>query len=89
MALGVKSPPANAEDVRDKDLIPGSRSSPGEGYGNPLQYACLETPMGRGAWWASVHGIAQEFDTTEANGQQQQVEGWSKFMKQLFSHIGQ
>ena len=32
--------------------------SPGEGYGNPLEYSCLENPMGRGAWWATVHGVA-------------------------------
>ena len=37
--------------------IPGSGRSPGEGNGNPLQYSCLENPMDRGAWWATVHGI--------------------------------
>ena len=36
-------------------LIPGSGRSPGEGNGNPLQYSCLENPMDRGAWWATVH----------------------------------
>ena len=39
--------------------IPGSRSSPGEGNGNALQYSCLENPMDRGAWWATVHGAAK------------------------------
>ena len=38
---------------------------PGEGNGNPLQYSSLEIPMGRGAWWAIVHGVAKELDTTE------------------------
>ena len=38
----------------------------GEGSGTPLQYSCLENPMGRGAWWAAVHGVAGESDTTEA-----------------------
>ena len=39
--------------------IPGSGRSPGEGNGNPLQYTCLENPMHRGAWWATVHGVAK------------------------------
>ena len=55
----VKNPPANAGDIRDGALIPESRSSPGGGQGNPLQYSCLENPMDRGAWWATVHGIAK------------------------------
>ena len=40
-------------------LIPGSGRSPGEGNGNPLQYSCLENPMDRRAWWATVHGVAK------------------------------
>ena len=43
----------------DLGLIPGTGRSPGEGNGNPLQYSCLENPMGRGAWWAAVHGVAR------------------------------
>ena len=43
----------------DLSLIPGSRRSPGEGNGNPLQYSCLENPMGRGTWRATLHGIAR------------------------------
>ena len=39
--------------------IPGSGRSPGEGNGNLLQYSCLENPMDRGAWWATVHGVAE------------------------------
>ena len=45
MALVVKNPSANAGDVRDAGLLPGSGRSPGEGYGNPLQYSCLENSM--------------------------------------------
>ena len=40
-------------------MIPGLGRSPGEGNGNPLQYPCLENPMGGGAWWATVHGVAK------------------------------
>ena len=48
---------------RRLDLIPGSGKSPGQGNGNPLQYSCLENPMDRGAWWATVHGIAESYMT--------------------------
>ena len=54
-----KEPPANAGDIRDTNLIPGSGRSPGGGHGNPPQYSCLENPMDRGAWWAAVHGVAK------------------------------
>ena len=51
----VKNLPANAGDIRDEGLIPGLGRSPGGGHGNPLQYSCLENPMGRGAWQGTVH----------------------------------
>ena len=50
VALMIKNLPANAGDLREADLIPGSRISPGGGHGNPLQCSCLENPMDRGAW---------------------------------------
>ena len=56
VAQMVKHPPANAGDP---GLIPGSGRSPGEGNGNPLQYSCLENSMDRGAWQATVHGVAK------------------------------
>ena len=43
----------------DLGSIPGSGRSPGEGHGNPLQYSCLGNSMDRGAWWATVHGVAR------------------------------
>ena len=43
----------------DVDLIPGLGRSPGEGNGNPFQYSCLENPMDKGAWQATVHGVAK------------------------------
>ena len=55
----VKNPSANARDVRDAGLIPGSGKSPGGGNGNWPQYSCLENSMDRGAWWATVHGAAK------------------------------
>ena len=57
VALVVKNLSANADDTRDEGLIPGSRRSPRGGHGNPLQYSCLDNPMDRGVWWATVHGI--------------------------------
>ena len=65
MALVVRNPPANAGDIRDVGLIPGSGRSPGGGHSNPLQYSRLENPMDRGAWRATAHGVT-ELDTTEA-----------------------
>ena len=50
---------ASAYNARDPGSIPGSGRSPGEGNGNPFQYCCLENPMGGGAWWAAVHGVAK------------------------------
>ena len=52
----VKNLPDNAGDV---SCISGSGRSPGEGNGNPLQYSCLENPMDRGVWWATVHGLTK------------------------------
>ena len=61
MALVVKNPSANAEDIEDVGSIPESGRSPGGGHGNPLQYSCRENPMDRGAWWATVHRVAQSW----------------------------
>ena len=57
----VKNLPANAGNTRDAGLIPGSGRFPGGGHGNPLQYSCLENPMDRRAWRATVHGVAKNW----------------------------
>ena len=57
VALVIKNLPANAGDVRDTVSIPGSGRTPGGGHGNPLQYPCLENPVDRGAWWATVRAV--------------------------------
>ena len=61
VALVVKKLPASAGDVRDMGSVPGLRRFPGGGYGNPLQYSRLENFKDRGAWWATVHGVAKSW----------------------------
>jgi len=55
----VKNPPAHVGDTGYVGLIPGLGLSPGGGHSNPLQYSCLDNPMGREAWWAIVHRVAK------------------------------
>ena len=55
----MKNLPVNARGTKGVGSIPGLRSSPGEGNGNPLQHSCLEKPMGRGVWRATVHGVTR------------------------------
>ena len=64
VALAVKKTPANAGDIRDVASVPGSGRSSGGGHGNPLQYSCLENPIDRGAWQATVHSFT-ELDKAE------------------------
>ena len=61
----VKNLPANGGNSRDMGSISGSGRSSGEGNGNPLQDSCLENPMGREAWQATVHRVSKESDVTE------------------------
>ena len=62
-SMGRKSA-CNAGDIGDEGLIPGSGRYPGEGHGNPHQYSCLEKPMDRGAWQATVSRVAKELATS-------------------------
>ena len=55
----VKEPPANAGGTGNSGSIPGSERTPGGGNGNLFQYSCLENPMDRGTWWATVHNITK------------------------------
>ena len=64
VGLVLKNLPANAGDVRDIGLIPGSGRSPGGGHGSPHQYSCLENPMDRGTVGYSPWGF-KEFDVIE------------------------
>ena len=57
--LGGSDDKESACNAGDPGSIPGSERSPGEANGNPLQYSCLENPMGGEAWWAAVHGVAK------------------------------
>ena len=61
-AQSMKNPPAMQEtshNAIDQGSIPGLERCPGEGHSNPLQYSCLENPVDRGAWWATVQGVAK------------------------------
>ena len=60
----VKNPPARTGDVKRCGSDPWVGKIPRGGHGNPRQYSCLENPLDRGAWWATVHGVS-ELDTTE------------------------
>ena len=59
MELVVKNLSANAGDVRYMGSIPGLGRAPGGGHSNPLQCSCLENPLDRGAWWATVHRVTK------------------------------
>ena len=61
VATVVKNLPANAGDARNVGSIPGWGRSPGVGNGNPFQYYCLENPMDRGAWWATVNRVTKNW----------------------------
>ena len=61
VALVVTNPPPSAGDIRDAGSIPGFGRSPGEGHGNPLQDSCLENPVDREPWQATVHRVTKSW----------------------------
>ena len=73
--LAVKNSPANAGDA---GLILGSGRSPGGGNGNPFQYSCLANPLDRGAWWATVHRVANNWT---------QLSDLAKTTKECLAHL--
>ena len=74
MALVVKNLPANEGDLRDQGSIPGWGRFPGEGNGSPLQYSCLENPMNRGAWRATLHRVTVSL--TQLSTDERYVYAW-------------
>ena len=73
--------------ARDPGLIPGSRRSPVEGNGNPLQYSCLENPMDRGAWQAIVHGVTKS-GTRSVMSPSRTISIWGVLLQSHFSSVG-
>ena len=65
VVLVVKNLLASAGHIRDVGSIPGLGRSHGGGHGNPLQYSCLENPIHRGVWWATLHGVAKSWTQLE------------------------
>ena len=74
-------------NARDPGLIPGSRRSPVEGNGNPLQYSCLENPMDRGAWQAIVHGVTKS-GTRSVMSPSRTISIWGVLLQSHFSSVG-
>ena len=79
VVLVIKNLPANAGDIRDVGSVPGLERSSWGGHGNPIQYSCLENPMGRGTWWATVHGVAKsriQLKRFSNNTLQEEINQW-------------
>ena len=87
VVLVVQDLPANAGDIRDADSIPGWGRTPGGGHGNPLQYSCLENPMARRAWWATVHGVAKSW--TQLKQLSTHGTGFGCYWKEVSKHGSQ
>ena len=87
VVLVVKNLPAYVGDARFTSLIPGSRKSPGEGNGSPLQYSCLENSMDREAQWATVRGVVKSWTWLTAHTQHSNRLGLLFRQSQLLIHL--
>ena len=86
--LVVKSLPASAGDIRDTGSIPGLGRAPGGMHGNPLQYSCLENPMNREAWWATVHRVAKSWARLKQLGTQACIIRWIRtYVKKAMERV--
>ena len=79
---------ASAYNVGDLGSIPGSGRSSGEGNGNPLQYSCLENPMDRGAWWATVYTM-EYYSAIKKNSFESVLMRWMKLEPIIQSEVSQ
>ena len=90
VVLVVKNPPASAGDIRDMNSIPGLGRPPGGGHGNPLQYSCLEKPMDRGVWRATVHRFTQSWTWLKqlsTHAQFSSFDQWRNWSTERFSSL--
>ena len=71
-----KNPPANSGDIREAGSVPGLRRSPGGRHGNTVQYSCLENPVDREVWWATIHGVAKSWTRLSTQKQQHIPREW-------------
>ena len=82
----VKKMPTNAGRTSDLDLIPGLERSPGEENDNPLRYSCLDNPMDRGAWQATVHGAEKSW--TQLSAHARASCSWVNCLSHMISSLG-
>ena len=88
VAVVVKNLPANAGDIRDTSSIPGSGRSHGGGHDNPLQYSCLENPVDRRTWWATVHGVAKNWTQLKQHSMLAHTYIYTKHIFKLLGVVG-
>ena len=88
MVLVVKNMSVNAGGIRNTDLNPESGRCPGGGHGNPLQYSCLENPMDRGAWQATVHRVSKSQAQLKRLSSHSAIDPWENTHTHI-AHIGE